>query len=159
MAANRFGNLNVMQHEIAVIVQGVGRSDSAGAPAPAAAMASVRNAQTLRSCCRQVVTTDRTRSTTWLPSSPWVPIHCVRQVTAGRSARSAALLVGSTPMSVTNGQSASHQVSSSWLRPAIVAQRRASGLRRRADGHPDRLHGVLQTRAVDHAVPEGMPGT
>jgi|GEM_PF-6359154 len=127
--------------------------------------ASVSRFRTLRPYWWHVVTTERIRSTKRLPSALWAPKHGLRQITAGPSSRLAALLVGSTLGWVTNVQSASHQVSNSWLKAVTFYHVRvflprsgASVFHGRADGRLDRLHGGLQPRPRGGAVAEGVPG-
>lgn len=62
-----------------------------------ASIAAVTKALRLRDCCRQVSVIVSMVSTNWLPALLCVPKESFRQITAGRSARSAALLVGSIP--------------------------------------------------------------
>src|SRR4051812_27752583 len=85
-----------------VIVHGLRRppqtsSDGAGRPPERARKQSVRNSRTFRPCWRQVAVTLRTLSTKRLPHSLAVPPLDFRHRTACRSARSAALFVGSIP--------------------------------------------------------------
>lgn len=62
-----------------------------------ALLAAIKNLSTLRRCCHKVWTTVKIRSTNPLPASLFVPKERLHQITALRSALSAALLVGSTP--------------------------------------------------------------
>ena len=63
------------------------------------------------------------RSTNRLPSELCVPYQLLRQITAGRSARSARLLVGSSPSLRLNVHKASQCVSRSWLVACNLSQR------------------------------------
>jgi hypothetical protein len=66
-------------------------------PWSAASPAATRKSNGRRSRCRQVATTVSSRSANRLPAALSAPKLPVRQRTAGRKARSATLLVGSTP--------------------------------------------------------------
>src|SRR5262245_40379646 len=83
-------------------------------PCLQASMQSLRKANTFLPCCRQVCTTVSTRSTNRLPCGLSVPPLVLRHNTPCRSARSPALLVGSTPSTSTNVHS-----HFSWPPPAL----------------------------------------
>ena len=102
---------------------GTGMSVGATSPAHAARTAAVINANSARSCCAHVARTLNSRSTNRQPSALREPKHRLRHSTAGRNARSAALLVGSTPSTRLNVHSASHWSSSSRLKLAILGYR------------------------------------
>ena len=94
------------------------------------------------------------------PSSDWVPWESLRWMTGPRSARSAALLVGSTPATVTNVHSAGQIFS------RLLANRRcrrvrlllrAGVLEQLAQLVLDRLHLADQACAV-LVLAEGVPG-
>jgi len=76
-----------------------------------------------RSCKRQVSLTEQTRSIQRLPRSDWVPSWTLRMITACLSARSAALLVGSTPGTSPNVHSASYSSSRPAQKLAVLGWR------------------------------------
>src|SRR3954467_15280461 len=88
----------------------------------AAVQTAVREASRERSCCLQVAATDSSRSTKRLPAALWVPKLPLRQSTAGRIACSAALLVGSTPGTVTKVHNAGHSFSKAVQKFAVFSQ-------------------------------------
>src|SRR3954453_12174799 len=73
-------------------------------------------------CLRQVSITLSTRSTKRLPCGLSVPPLVLRHSTARRPDRSASLLVGSTPWTLTNVHSHSSWASNSRHVPAVLAQ-------------------------------------
>ncbi len=88
---------------------------------------------------RQVVAAERARSANRSPVSLWVPSESFRWMTGPRSARSAGLLVGSTPSVVVNVQSAGQahppaaqapRLSRARLRPALLTRLRRTHRRR-----------------------------
>ena len=85
-----------------VTVHAPGSSEGAWRRAKWAVTAVVKYSNTLRFCWRQVSTAVRAVSTNRLPAALWVPKLSFRQITAWRSDRSAALLVGSTPSTSRN---------------------------------------------------------
>src|SRR5262249_35174509 len=88
-----------------------GRREGGGNPERKAIRAWRMKSRQDRCCRRQVSTTDRMRATKVLPRVEWVPYDNRRQITGCRSARSALLLVGSTPGYLVKDQSASHRAS------------------------------------------------
>src|SRR6185369_16835983 len=85
-------------------------------------MQSLRKANTFLLCCRQVGTTVSTHSTNRFPCGLSVPPLVLRHNTPCRSARSPALLVGSTPSTSTNVHSHFSWASSSRHIPAVLPQ-------------------------------------
>ena len=73
---------------------------------------------------RHVVAAERARSANRSPSGLWVPSESFRWITGPRSARSAGLLVGSTPSMVVKVQSAGQTLS------RLLANWRCQRLRR-----------------------------
>ena len=99
---------------------GVGSKDGAGGPQSAASPAAVTEARTVRCGGFSVATTVIIASTTREPAALGVPTLPWRQRTPGRSARSAALCVGSTPACRPHVHRAWRHVSSSRQVPAVV---------------------------------------
>ena len=77
-----------------------------GLPRVWAVSSSVRKSNGERCCWRQVAAAESARSANRSPSSLRVPCESFRWITGVRSARSAGLLVGSTPGWVAKVQSA-----------------------------------------------------
>src|SRR5439155_13744662 len=105
-----------------VTVHPTGSSLGGGCPRRSAVMASTRNANTGRPCCRSVCTTVSIRSTNRHPASLWHPNDRRRHNTAGRTARSAALLVGSTPPTQANVHNAGSNRSRFVQTTSVLAQ-------------------------------------
>src|SRR5262245_61391912 len=116
-------------------------------PCPQASMQSLRKANTFLPCCRQVCATVSTRSTNRLPAWLSVPPLVLRHNTPCRSARSPALLVGSTPSTSTNVHSRFPWASSSrhvppvLLQPHTLPHRKAPRIACRTDWKPARKRG------------------
>src|SRR5215472_14279396 len=91
-------------------------------PCRQASIQLLKKANTFLPCCRQVCTTVSTRCTKRLPCGLSVPPLVLRHNTPCRSARSPALLVGSTPSTATNVHSRPSWASSSWHVPAVLLQ-------------------------------------
>jgi hypothetical protein len=87
---------------------GAGGREGGGLPRNAASPAATRKSSNRRPCCRQVATTVSSRSANRLPASLSDPKLPLRHSTAGRRARSAPLLVGSTPSARAKVHSAGH---------------------------------------------------
>src|SRR4051812_37930668 len=92
---------------------GAGSREGGALRRTAASPAATKNANNGRPCCRQVATTVRSCSANRLPASLLEPILPLRHSTAGRRARSATLLVGSTPSTRAKIHSARHHLLSS----------------------------------------------
>src|SRR5687767_14063992 len=105
-----------------VVVVGVVAGSIAGAASPlrCAAIAAARYAGVgWRPRSRSVARTLSTRSTYRHPPSLLEPKLFLRQITAGRSIRSARLLVGSSPGVAANRHSAGSRLSSERHKPAV----------------------------------------
>src|SRR3954470_9611778 len=85
-------------------------------------MHALRQSNTFLPCRRHVCTTVSTRSTNRLPCGLSVPPLVLRHNTPCRSARSALLLVGSTPSTATNVHSHCSWASSSLHVPSVLPQ-------------------------------------
>src|SRR5205823_14381476 len=88
-----------------------GISDGGELARSAVSPAATRNANSGRPCCLQDATTVSTRSANRLPASLSAPKLPLRHSTAGRKARSAPLLVGSSPSTCANVHIAGHHFS------------------------------------------------
>ena len=77
---------------------------------------------------RQVVAAESARSANRSPVSLWVPSESFRWITGPRSARSAGLLVGSTPSVVVKVQSAGQTLSRLFANCRCQRLRRLFGL-------------------------------
>ena len=86
-----------------------------GFPSRWAETAVVRQVSKRLSCWRQVALAVRIVATQVVPASLSAPKQPVRRRPAGRTARSAAVLVGSTPSTVTNV----HRASGGCVQPAV----------------------------------------
>src|SRR5919199_1665542 len=97
-----------------------GSSDGGELPRSAASTAAAKKSNSGCPCCRQVATTVNNRSANRLPASLSDPKLPLRQSTAGRRARSARLLVGSTPSTREKVHRAGHHLLSSRHKPAAL---------------------------------------
>src|SRR5215213_5333457 len=97
---------------------GTGSREGGGLPRSAASSTATRKSTSDRPCCRQVAATASDRSAKRLPPSLSDPKLPLRHNTAGRKARSATLLVGSTPSTRAQVHSAGHHFVSSRHNPA-----------------------------------------
>src|SRR5581483_6856720 len=87
---------------------GAGSRDGNGLLRRTASLAATRKSSRRLPCCRQVATTVSSRSAKRLPASLSDPKLPLRHSTAGRTARSAPLFVGSTPSTRAKVHSAAH---------------------------------------------------
>src|SRR5262249_23160544 len=136
----------------------------------------MRYSKTLRCCCFSVATTVIMLATKRDPASLCVPKLVLRHCTPGRIARSAVLLVGSTPSTCTNVHNASRRFRMSRTMPSQYlsidnsndrAERggwltapghpESSNVRPQHGGWPGEFHGGYVCRANGDALPVAGP--
>ena len=114
-----------------------------------------------RRCMRQVAAAERARSANRSPVWLWVPSESFRWMTGPRSARSAGLLVGSTPSMVVKVQSAGQTLSrllANWRCQRLRRLLRAGVLEQLPQLGLDRGDLGLEPVAVVVLVLVGAPG-